>query len=89
MLKTLKWIYDLGYKHAETRYYNALKEELRTRVAREAEWQLQGENELTEQSKEYRRRHQEMTTAIDNLINDVFHPVEYIEQPIKVDRFKP
>lgn len=84
-LSILKWVYDLGYKKAEDRYYHALMEEARS-IYIELEYSRAQETEKEKEERQGKlldRRHD-----LSVVINNVFHPKEQVEIESK-SRFLP
>ena len=83
MLKTLKWVYQLGYKHAENKLYHQLLHVVTNE--RPTELEMMGFDDKSKYSKEDLQQRQAVTYRLQQAIDDVFHPVvsapeEYFEK---------
>lgn len=82
-MKTLKWIYDLGYKHAENKLYHKMLKAVNSE--RPDELEMFGHDKKSEYTKQELQHRQEVTYRLNQLIEAVFSPtvnesVEYFER---------
>lgn len=85
MSKTLKWIYQLGYKHAENKLYH----QLHKMVDRPTDLEMFGYEDKSEYTKDQLQKRQEVAHRMHSLIDEVFKPntALTIEQ-IEMNRFE-
>ncbi len=87
MIKTLKWIYELGYKHAENKLYN----QMMRAIGKEA--QTIFEKFEIEKKSDYERKELQKREAIawelKSIVDDVFHPITTMPEPeVERNRFE-
>lgn len=85
MIKTFKWLYRLGYKHAESKYYRLLVNEINKRSEKLAFMEIE---EST--TKLDLQRAQEVRYRLEQIVRDVFRPeVEVTNQMVEIkNRFE-
>ena len=84
-LSLLKWVYDLGYKNAENKYYFAIMEEIRRQDDR-----IERLMEVDKPDKDQLQKQQALGYKLRDIIENIFHPYQEPEpyQPPK-NRFLP
>ncbi len=86
MYKILKWVYKLGYKAAEDRYYFALKSTIDER-----QYRLGTFTQIvdpTEEQREEADKERWLMSELRLIVNLVFEPL--VDVPVETkDRFKP